>query len=753
MTTRGPRSVLAHSVWLTCLPALVLVVLVLGFHSIAQKTIKEQNAAALQAVLQTTRLALETWQADERGSANIWASHPQVVETALLLLPGDSEPEPGEQAVAQQALRGLLLPALQAARYRSYEVVAVDGSVVAAGGERIGGVAWLPEAQPERFARVLAGETLFSTLGTSRDLLVSAPIRDQGQVLAVLSFQLDTGASLTGLLQSARIGETGEAYAFTRDGVLLTASRFTAQLQQIGLLQPGEVAARSLLLRDPGVDLTRSNLPPSQAGAWPLTAMAASATQGRSGQDLDGYRDYRGVSVIGAWTWLDEAGFGITVEQDLAESDALLGTLRWALAFLLLVGAGLVATIAHLVSRQRYILLDINARLEDEVSARTQEALQASQARADFLSRMSHEIRTPLHGIVSMIQMMRQEPDAAPELLQRQEGAARLLMSIVNEILDYSKLEAGQLSLETVPFSLRDQLDILPSLHPSAKRDTVALEIVVEPNVPDQLVGDPTRLQQVLINLVSNAFKFTEAGHVRVSCEKRGGGPASVKLLFSVSDTGCGFAPEHAERLFGLFTQEDDSTTRRFGGTGLGLAISRGFVEEMGGRIWARGRPGEGATFSFWLNMPEGLALPIKATVAPSESVLSGLRVLLVEDNELNRFIGASLLRKAGAVVAFAENGTEAIVRIEQEPFDVVLMDGHMPEMDGWSATAHIRETLGRNDLLIIAVTASVLPEDRARSLAVGMDAHLNKPFRLDELEVVIAQEHSGKSTETTASA
>ena len=389
----------------------------------------------------------------------------------------------------------------------------------------------------------------------------------------------------------------------------------------------------------------------------------------------------------------------------------------------------------------------LNEELEDRVQQRTaqlealnQDLIRArdaanagARAKADFLANMSHEIRTPMNAVIGFTHLA-----LATDLTARQRDyidkimtAARSLLRLINDVLDFSKIDAGKLSLEQVPFSLDTVLaevsDIL-AVQVSEKR--LEMRFDIGRDVPPTLIGDAARLHQVLLNLLSNAVKFTENGMVKLSIAVHERNGENVILRFDVQDSGIGLSEEQQRRLFTPFDQADSSITRRYGGTGLGLAIARHLVELMGGRIGVESILGEGARFWF----TAGFGVSAAAVAPPARKKrkpvnLAGARVLVVEDNEINRMVTKDLLEQAGVDTRFAENGVEGVRAVlEDGPFDGVLMDVQMPRMDGYTATRLIRANPGFADLPIIALTANALQGDRDAALAAGMNDYIAKP-------------------------
>ncbi len=383
-------------------------------------------------------------------------------------------------------------------------------------------------------------------------------------------------------------------------------------------------------------------------------------------------------------------------------------------------------------------------RTADELRATHAAAEQANRAKGVFLATMSHEIRTPLNAVIGLSELAlgSDRPGKLREYLGDIKTSASTLLELVDDILDVSKIEAGGLVLESAPFDLRDVMRRTANLF--RERMTakgLRFSSLVDPSLPPALRGDATRLQQVLVNLVSNACKFTEVGEVVLAVEVRSATPEAAELHFTVRDTGIGIEPAMQEQVFTPFRQADCSTARRYGGTGLGLAIARDMVALMGGRLEVESQQGQGSTFHFDLSLPRAEAVPAPPVPDVLDmTALAGARVLLAEDNAFNRKVAQEMLAGLGLAVTTAENGTEAVLALYQEEFDALLMDLRMPDMDGLEATRLIRSEARFRDLPIIALTANVLGEDRDSCLAAGMNDFVPKPVSMARLAEVLCR-------------
>lgn len=397
------------------------------------------------------------------------------------------------------------------------------------------------------------------------------------------------------------------------------------------------------------------------------------------------------------------------------------------------------------------IHIDITMQKHAEAVARDgqEKALAAASAKADFLAHMSHEIRTPLNGLIGMTDLLLETPlnEEQMQYAKTVANCGEALLEIVNDVLDYSKIEAGKLSLEKIEYDPKKLLmDRVDMMNARAKAKGIELSISIAPDVPNSVLGDPTRIGQILLNLIGNSMKFTETGYVH--CElgliNDDTNDEQITLQFQVKDSGIGMTEQQLDGLFQSFSQADSSTTRRFGGTGLGLSICKKLVSAMGGKIGVESKYGEGSRF--WFQIAQTKSSLISTAKKDLSSlvdlpILESKTILVAEDNFVNQQLIKKYLEMLGHQVVIVANGIQAIKELEKNDFDLILMDCQMPEMDGYVATQEIRKCeQGTRHTLIVALTANATTEDRQHCIEAGMDDVLLKPIRRDLLAKTLAK-------------
>jgi len=412
----------------------------------------------------------------------------------------------------------------------------------------------------------------------------------------------------------------------------------------------------------------------------------------------------------------------------------------------------LEATIQKTISEIRMIRTGQEARekldvtLQEKAVAEMQKerAEQSEKFKQQFLANMSHEIRTPMNSVIGLTNLLTRTnlDEQQRKYLNVIKKSSENLLVIINDILDLSKIEAGKMDFEKIPFSVKEALDtVYHTLLFKAEDKKLFFKIEIDPNVPEYVVGDPTRLNQILINLSGNAIKFTESGGVTIHASEtvRNGNISMIE--FAVTDTGIGISEEAAGKIFESFSQASSDTTRKFGGTGLGLTISRQLIELQGGKIQVKSELGKGTTFSFRLPYPVSDEASTTTSSSSSDDIdpktLTGIRILLVEDNPFNQMVATDTLNEliSDLTIDIAENGKIAVDMASKSDYDIILMDIQMPEMDGFEATRNIRNLPPpKNAMKIMAMTANVTQEEIAKCFDAGMNAYISKPFEAQKL-------------------
>jgi signal transduction histidine kinase len=400
-----------------------------------------------------------------------------------------------------------------------------------------------------------------------------------------------------------------------------------------------------------------------------------------------------------------------------------------------LIILGFLAMILFIIVVYREVRF--NDQLRKELIREKKNTEQLAKAKEEFLANMSHEIRTPMNVIMGFTdQLLKTEfNNEQQKFLLNIKRSSKHLLTVINEILDYSKMESGMITLESIPFSLEEVIsDVHATFQSTAEKKGIGLEYSIDKAVAKKIVGDPVRLKQILLNLTGNAIKFTEKGKVKIICKLWSQENGNQELLFEVEDTGIGIPEEVMPKIFEQFTQADSSVTRKYGGTGLGLAISRKLIELHGGQISVRSEVGTGSVFYFRIIycISDDCAEPVDKKELRNAQVLAGKYILIADDDEMNKFLAQHILEAYNVNIGTAENGKDALEKITNEKFDMVLMDLHMPEMGGLDVVRAVRKK-GIN-VPVMAVTGNVIKSEKDNCISAGMNDYISKPYEENEL-------------------
>ncbi len=878
----------------TAIASLLVLIVVAGVGEWGLRKVETEIKSNLQSQItesmNSTVALVNYWVSERKLDIESNANNPEVRQTIIRLLKITSAREMTHKDLLnlpeQKWLRKNLGRITKKYNFTGFVLLDTTGRQLAALLDEPVGRRDLAE-RSDFFERALKGETVISLPFTSEvplpdihghilkdmpTMFAASPIRnDKGKVVAVLSFRLRPELGFSKLL-NVRPGASGETYAFSRQGRLISQSRFESQLKSIGLI-PDNTESTSILhleIRDPGGNMTQGFVPSIPRANHPLTRMAQSAVSGNTAWDVDGYNDYRGVPVVGAWTWLTEVDFGIAHEIDVEQAFAPLNTLKFVffIAFGLLFSAAVLGLVQfflkeqaqeaqaleqrqtqqvarrmqsifnntidaiiiidelgmiesfnpaaaeifgysleeitdkninilmpepyhsehdgylenyrltgtaniigkvreltalrkdgttftmelavselHLETGKKFIgvVRDITERkiIEIEINQAQQEAEKANNAKSQFLSQMSHELRTPLNAILGFAQILSRdlknmEPSVQEECLDHILNGGNHLLELINDVLDLSRVETGNLSVSMEPTAIAPLIrEVLTLTEPLTAANQIDLIDNIFSDSNYFVQADRVRLRQVLLNLMSNAIKYNRPqGSVTLSCET----DANDRLRISVTDTGLGIPAEHHKRLFQPFTRLE-AHDNIIEGTGIGLTICKELMSLMGGEIHLESEVGKGSTFSIDLAFckePAGQVQQEKIPASlPSASVAQDVDscVLYIEDNPANMQLVERIIQthRPEVTLLVASNGQEGLTLARKyKPF-LILLDLHMPQINGWDVFERLQQSPATQNIPVVAISANAMESDIKKTLKMGFAQYLTKPIILEE--------------------
>jgi signal transduction histidine kinase/FixJ family two-component response regulator len=718
-----------------------------------EKEIKSNILSHLSSRIPNSIKMIKIWERKTKMDIALIASDKTLTDKIRFLAKRVSEDQSNTPEIINsdelKSIRQHLIPLSKIHSYTGFTILNNDGLEIGSHSDETIGTKWLISTPEGKRLFQLAGygntivtlpfrikTPLIDREGALRQnspaILVGSPIYNSAkEITAILIFYLRPEAVFTEIFGISQFGKSGENYAFDASSRILTRTRFEENLKKTGLLEASSASILNLKIKDPGGNLLKGFKPSLDRDKQPLTRMAKSALKQESGFDIEGYRDYRGVKVVGVWSWLSEFRFGVASEIDFDEAYELLFRVKnsfYGIFGLLILAAMGIIGLAWKQSQINLALLEA-----------TDMAKKANHAKSLFLANMSHEIRTPLNAILgfSQILLRNKELDSTTRnSIETIDTSGKNLLSMLNEILDISKIEAGKMEIIPNSFNLNE---FLISISKMFSLRTQQKKLKWNFNIPDNEIyvsADETKLRNTLINLIGNAVKFTQSGSITLNVQLL----ENNNFLFEVIDTGHGIPDEAIKTIFESFAQEDKGA--KMGGTGLGLAISKKQLALMGSELKLESKVGVGSRFYFQIYLApekdqnfEPVSLPGKVLHLDEES---SCKALVTDDLKENRDVLTGLLNDIGVTTFEAVDGLDCLKKVEEHLPDIIFMDMRMPNLRGEEAVKKITQKYGDNRFKIVSITASALDRHKNFYLDIGCHDYIAKPFQEEEVFICL---------------
>lgn len=747
----------------------ILIVLAVSLTVWGLKVIKRKTESdirnTVQTILTTTQQTLHIWIHDQKTYLHQIANDKKLVELVTQLIEADNRNEELINHSIQLEIRDFFKQREGQFGNVGYFIINTEGkSLASMRDSNIGSENLIYLQKPMLFDLALqgnsqmippivsdvpiAGSKNIAGLSTPPTMFFIEPIVDStGSTIAILSKRYDPKETFSQILNLGRMGETGETYAFNKDGYLISGSRFISQLENAQLISDSDSEILSIEIRDPGDANNISEAPNYKNINNPLTLMAKDCIAGNTGSNISGYRDYRGITVVGAWMWIEDLSIGMTTEIDYKEAfssytsaEIVILTILFLIMFLTIF----FTTIFYILSDRTNKALHIsNLKLDEKVNERTKELIlakntaeNANKIKSLFLANMSHEIRTPMNAILGYSQILQQDTT----LSERQKynidtirNSGEHLLELINDVLTISKIEAGKIKINYVNFDIHRLIEeITESFKNSLLKKKLIMNIKIDSQFPDIIYADINHITQILTKLIGNAINFTEIGEITLTAKSN-----KNIINIEIEDTGIGISERNKEKVFGLFEQENPGN-HSVSGTGLGLTISRKLARLMNGDITFKSKIGQGSKFNFSFEYEKGHIKHINSENSLSRTVVAlakrslDTKVLIADDRYNNREVARQLLEPIGFKIEIAVNGSETIEKCKLWQPDILLLDLAMPDFDCETVVKKIREE--NSTIAIIALSASIIENEYEIIQKIGVDSYLRKPFELSKL-------------------